>query len=36
LERGRFLWPPIRDGSITLSAAQLSSLSERLQEYPLW
>jgi transposase len=26
LESGRFIWPPIRDGSITLSAAQLSSL----------
>ena len=26
LENGRFIWPPIRDGSITLSAAQLSSL----------
>jgi transposase len=30
LENGRFIWPPIRDGSITLSAAQLSSLIDGL------
>lgn len=28
LESGRFAWPPIRDGSITLSAPQLSLLIE--------
>ncbi len=26
LEVGRFTWPPVRDGSITLSAGQLSML----------
>lgn len=24
LERGRFTWPPVQDGAVTLSAAQLS------------
>lgn len=28
LEKGQFAWPPIRDGSITLSASQLSLLVE--------
>lgn len=28
LERGRFLWPQARDGSVALSAAQLSMLLE--------
>ena len=26
LERGRFTWPPVQDGAVTLSAAQLSLL----------
>ena len=26
LERGRFTWPPVQDGAITLSAAQLTLL----------
>ena len=36
LEKGRFIWPQARDGSISLTAAQLSMLSEGLQECPLW
>ncbi len=28
LENGQFLWPPIEDGVIKLSAAQLSALLE--------
>lgn len=31
LEQGRFVWPPIRDGVIRLSAAQLSMLLEGLE-----
>jgi len=30
LERGRFTWPPIRDGVIALTAAQLAMLLEGL------
>ncbi|CAK0760939.1 transposase [Azospirillaceae bacterium] len=30
LEQGRFEWPPVRDGVVTLSAAQLSMLLEGL------
>ena len=30
LERGRFTWPPIRDGAMALTAAQLSMLLEGL------
>ncbi|MGH7079370.1 MAG: IS66 family insertion sequence element accessory protein TnpB [Acetobacteraceae bacterium] len=26
LERGRFTWPPVRDGAVTLSTAQLALL----------
>jgi transposase len=26
LERGRFTWPPVQDGAVTLSAAQLNLL----------
>ena len=26
LERGRFTWPPVQDGAVTLSAAQLTLL----------
>jgi transposase len=26
LERGRFVWPPVADGAVTLSAAQLTLL----------
>jgi transposase len=26
LERGRFVWPPVQDGAMTLSAAQLTLL----------
>jgi transposase len=36
LEEGRFTWPPIRDGVITLTGTQLSMLIEGLQEYPFW
>jgi transposase len=36
LEKGRFVWPPIVDGAMTLTPAQLAVLSEGLQEYPLW
>jgi transposase len=30
LEKGRFVWPPVQDGAIRLSAAQLSLLLEGL------
>jgi transposase len=30
LEEGRFCWPPVRDGTIQLSAAQMSMLLEGL------
>jgi transposase len=36
LERGKFIWPQAKDGSVLLTAAQLSMLFEGLQEYPLW
>ena len=36
LENGKFLWPPIVDGSMVLTPAQLALLIEGLQEYPLW
>jgi len=26
LERGRFVWPPVAEGSVTLNAAQLTLL----------
>ena len=28
LERGRFIWPQVQNGSVSLSAAQLSMLLE--------
>jgi transposase len=28
LERGRFIWPQVRNGSVSLSSAQLSMLLE--------
>jgi len=31
LERGRFAWPPVRDGAIRLSAGQLGLLLEGLE-----
>lgn len=31
LENGRFYWPPIEDGTIRLSGAQLSALIEGMQ-----
>lgn len=31
LEEGRFYWPPIEDGTIRLSGAQLSALLEGMQ-----
>jgi transposase len=36
LERGHFIWPMTSTGTIALSAGQLSTLLEGLQEYPLW
>jgi transposase len=30
LEEGRFTWPPVRDGSIQLTSAQMSMLFEGL------
>jgi len=30
LERGRFVWPPIVDGSMTLTAGQLALLIEAM------
>jgi transposase len=36
LEQGKFLWPPIVDGAMVLTPAQLALLVEGLQEYPLW
>ena len=30
LEKGRFVWPPVQDGAIRLSAAQLGLLLEGL------
>jgi transposase len=36
LEKGRFVWPQAKDGTVSLTAAQLSMLFEGLQEYPLW
>jgi len=36
LESGGFIWPPVRDGAVTLNAAQLRLLFEGLHEYPLW
>ena len=30
LEKGRFVWPPVQDGTIRLSAAQLGLLLEGL------
>jgi transposase len=30
LEEGHFIWPPIRDGVVTLTATQLSMLIDHL------
>ena len=35
LENGRFIWPQAVDGTLTLTAAQLSMLVEGISEYPL-
>jgi len=35
LERGRFVWPQAKSGTVTLTNAQLSMLLEGPQEYPL-
>ena len=34
LERGRFLWPSLTDGVVTISVAQLSYLYEGVQRCP--
>ena len=36
LEKGRFVWPPIVEGRLQLSPAQMALLLEGLQEYPHW
>lgn len=36
MEKGRFVWPQAKDGTVSLTTAQLSMLFEGLQEYPLW
>jgi len=36
LESGKFVWPPIVDGKMVLTPAQLALLLGDLQEYPLW
>ena len=35
LEQGRFIWPQAVDGTLPLTAAQLSMLLEGISEYPL-
>jgi transposase len=35
LERGKFVWPPLVDGTMTLTPAQLALLIDGAQEYPL-
>ena len=35
LEKGRFVWPVTKDGSVTLAPAQLSMLVEGTSQYPL-
>jgi transposase len=34
LEKGRFVWPITKEGSVTLTSAQLSMLLEGISEYP--
>ena len=34
LEKGRFVWPITKEGSVTLTPAQLSMLLEGISEYP--
>jgi transposase len=34
LERGRFLWPSLADGVVTISVAQLSYLLAGVERYP--
>ena len=34
LEKGRFVWPPIVDGALVLTPAQLALLSEGTERYP--
>ena len=36
IEKGRFVWPQAKDGTVSLTSAQLSMLFEGLQEYPVW
>jgi transposase len=36
LEKGRFVWPPIVEGALHLTSAQLVLLVEGFQECPLW
>ena len=36
LEKGRFVWPPIVEGALHLTSAQLALLSEGFQECSLW
>ena len=36
LEKGRFVWPPVQDGVIRLSAAQLGLLLEGLDWSRVW
>ena len=37
LERGRFVWPQAKDGTLTLTAAQLSMLTEGIDwRMPAW
>ena len=36
LPKARFVWPQTSTGTITLTPAQVSMLTEGLQEYPLW
>jgi transposase len=34
LEKGRFVWPQAKEGTVSLTAAQLSMLVEGISEYP--
>ena len=34
LEKGRFVWPQAKEGTVSLTAAQLSMLLEGISEYP--
>ena len=35
LERGKFTWPVTKDGTVTMTPAQLSMLLEGISKYPL-